>query len=292
MPEQRSPAAQWPLACPICSAGLTIADRAALCCTTGHSFDRAREGYYNLLAVQHKASADPGDSKDMVAARRRFLASGAYRPIAARTAQIVLELALRRDVRQRLAVVDAGCGEGSYLDAVAQALAAAGLTHVRCAGVDISKWAVRAAAKRNPDCFLAVASNRRMPFPAASVDCLLSMFGFALWERFAEAQPSGGHVLLVDPGPDHLVELRRIIYQSVRATAPPALHAGIAARYVLASEEHLRFEFTLADTALIADLLTMTPHAHRATAEGRARLAALPRLELTGDVVFRLLRKA
>jgi len=33
--------------------------------------------------VQNKRSRDPGDSKEMVAARRRFLTAGFYQPIAA-----------------------------------------------------------------------------------------------------------------------------------------------------------------------------------------------------------------
>ena len=40
-------------------------------CADGHRYDRAREGYFNLLPVQNKASRDPGDDKAMVAARRR-----------------------------------------------------------------------------------------------------------------------------------------------------------------------------------------------------------------------------
>jgi len=43
-----------------------------------HSFDIASQGYANLLPVQHKRSRDPGDSKEMVAARRRFLTAGFY----------------------------------------------------------------------------------------------------------------------------------------------------------------------------------------------------------------------
>jgi hypothetical protein len=51
-------------------------------CTAGHSFDMVREGYCNLLVVQHKTSRDPDDNKDMVAARRRFLKTGHFNRIA------------------------------------------------------------------------------------------------------------------------------------------------------------------------------------------------------------------
>ncbi len=50
----------------------------------------------NLLPVQNKRSLDPGDSKEMVAARRRFLEAGHYQPIADAVAQAVLQAALER----------------------------------------------------------------------------------------------------------------------------------------------------------------------------------------------------
>ena len=54
------------LACPLDGEPLQR-DGAAWRCTAGHSFDIARQGYTNLLPVQHKRSRDPGDSKEMVA---------------------------------------------------------------------------------------------------------------------------------------------------------------------------------------------------------------------------------
>ena len=74
------------LACPLDGAPLHR-HGAALRCARGHSFDLASQGYVNLLPVQNKRSLDPGDSKAMVAARRRYLASGIYEPIAAMVAR-------------------------------------------------------------------------------------------------------------------------------------------------------------------------------------------------------------
>lgn len=269
------------LVCPICAAPLA-ATTIALRCDRGHSFDRAREGYYNLLAVQHKASRDPGDSREMVAARRRFLDAGYYAPIARRTCEIAAGLVGDRTV------LDAGCGEGYYLDALAGALPGGRAL----AGIDISKWAVRAAAKRNLHVFWAVASNRHLPFAGGSVDLILSMFGFPLWDAFAAVQPAGGRTLLVDPGPGHLVELRQIIYPSVKPTEPPSLDAALRAGYRQDGEQRLQFPVALPGAAPIADLLAMTPHDHRAPPAGREALARLDRLTVTADVVFRTLRRA
>lgn len=48
------------LACPICSEPLNAVDNGVVC-PAGHRFDRARQGYLNLLPVQHKNSRDPGE---------------------------------------------------------------------------------------------------------------------------------------------------------------------------------------------------------------------------------------
>lgn len=74
------------LACPICSAPLNAVDN-GVACPAGHRFDRARQGYLNLLPVQHKNSRDPGDNLAMVEARRDFLNAGHYAPVAQRLAE-------------------------------------------------------------------------------------------------------------------------------------------------------------------------------------------------------------
>ncbi len=286
------------LVCPIDGAALATAG-ATLRCGHGHAFDRAREGYVNLLVVQHKASRDPGDSKAMVAARRRVLDSGIYAPIADAVFACVGGLVGAR-VRGAppFRVLDAGCGEGYTLARLsADAAASADPAHIELAGIDVSKWAVRAAAKRgSPDggplpVAFAVANNRHLPFAAASLDLILAMFGFAVWEGFAPAQPVGARVLLVDPGPAHLIELREIIYPAVTRSPPPSLERAAAAGYTLESEQTLTFPAHLPDAAAIADLLAMTPHAHRMTDSGRAALAHVTRLAVTCNVVLRCLRK-
>ena len=57
--------------CPLCNLALLKAD-STLRCANNHSFDFAKEGYVNLLPVQQKNSKQPGDSLEMVQARRAF----------------------------------------------------------------------------------------------------------------------------------------------------------------------------------------------------------------------------
>lgn len=289
------------LACPIDGTAFAFMDAGTLRCMNGHTFDRAREGYHNLLVVQHKASRDPGDTKTMVAARHRFLEGGHFAPIADHVAATVSALASASTADDRTLIVDAGCGEGYYIEHISRGLPAPAAERINLAGIDISKWAIQAAAKRSRaqpsaehcvfPCFWAVASNRHLPFALGSVDVIVSMFGFPLWDAFATAQPTGGRILLVDSGPDHLIELRSIIYPVVAKSDAPTLEAAFAAGYHLDDEVRLRFQTTLPTRDAIADLLAMTPHDHRAPQAGRAAIAEIDHLPVTGDVVVRVLTR-
>lgn len=277
------------LACPI--DGSVLGPRGtALACAQGHSFDRAREGYWNLLLVQHKASREPGDSKDMIAARRRFLGAGHFAPIAQRVLDEVTALVAAAPPSTETTIVDAGCGEGYYLaHLVRHAAGAAKAASVRLAGFDVSKSAVQAAARRKLPVTWLVANNRRPPFMAGSIDILLCVFGYPVWQGFRTVQRSGSRVVLVDPGPDHLIELRQIIYPTVERSGPPALDRASAHGYRLEREQLLRFRCAIDEAQTIGDLVAMTPHAHRIPAAGRDRLRGIEHLDVTCEVSVRVL---
>jgi len=264
------------LACPLDGAPLSRSG-ASLRCASGHSFDIASQGYTHLLPVQQKRSRDPGDSKEMVAARRRFLNAGGYQPIA-----VAVSRAALADLppQATLSCLDAGCGEGYYLRQLAAA-AHAGQT-LALLGLDISKWAVLSAAKQDKRPNWVVGTNARLPVLSTTLDCVLCMFGFPVYAEFARVLKPQGQLLQVDAGPDHLRELREIIYpalkpeRSAEAPTPPG--------FIALGSETVRYPLTLDSAGQIADLLTMTPHLYRASAEGRARAAALTELSLTVDV--------
>ena len=66
--------------CPLCHQPLAHVNNSFIC-PQRHQFDVAKEGYVNLLPVQHKRSRDPGDSAEMMQARRAFLDAGHYQPL-------------------------------------------------------------------------------------------------------------------------------------------------------------------------------------------------------------------
>jgi 23S rRNA (guanine745-N1)-methyltransferase len=272
------------LTCPL--DGTPLLGDKSLHCSNGHSFDIARQGYLHLLPVQNKKSKEPGDSKEMVEARSHFLDAGFYVPISEHLNSIALK---HLPLSDELCVVDAGCGEGYYLsrfcDALMQREGDASLI-----GLDISKPAVIAAARRNKLITWLVASNNNPALLPQSVDMLFCMFGFPDYDAFKNILKPGGKVVLVEAAADHLLELRQVIYPEVRRSQPPALDRAEQVGFTLIDSQSLRYQTAALNREQIADLLVMTPHLFRATREGKEAAAKLETLTLTVDVMVRVLK--
>ncbi len=179
------------LACPHCGLPLLLS-RSNAACASGHSFDRAKGGYLNLLVGGRLSSgATPGDTPDALAARRRFLLRGGYAPIAAALTEAVGHV--------DAAVLDVGCGEGYYTSH----LPATGRY-----GLDVSKRAVQMAARLLPDAMFVVGSAYRLPVQDHSLSAVTSVFAPHPLEEFVRVLRPGGRWVTVTPGPMHLVELR------------------------------------------------------------------------------------
>lgn len=272
------------LACPLDGEPLSIVENAWRC-PVGHSFDIAKQGYVNLLPVQQKRSTDPGDSKAMVAARQRFLNDGHYQRIANAVSNAVLSHSGHEAAyNEQLSCLDAGCGEGYYLRQLASA--APSEQALSLMGLDISKWAVLEAAKQDdnqaPKSSWVVGSNAHLPVQTATLNSVLCMFGFPVYSEFARVLKTGGMLLQVEAGPDHLRELREIIYPSLKEERPH--EREVPDGFAHMESASLSYPITLEGKAPIADLLSMTPHFYRASAEGRVRAEALEVLTLTVDV--------
>jgi 23S rRNA (guanine745-N1)-methyltransferase len=251
------------LICPICHGALGVVDNGVVC-PASHRFDRARQGYLNLLPVQHKNSRDPGDNAAMVAARRRFLDGGHYAPLAKRLA----ELALRYTPARWL---DIGCGEGYYTTQLADAMPQA-----HGYALDISREAIKRACTRAPQLEWLVASMARVPLSDASCQLLASVFSPLDWQEAKRLLVPGGGLLRMGPTRGHLMELRQSLYDEVRDYDDQKHLELIPEGMRLAHSETLTFNLQLDSSEARADLLAMTPHGWRAGAERRAAVIAEP----------------
>ena len=276
------------LACPIDGKKLQQTDKQFIC-ENGHSFDVARQGYVNLLPVQHKRSKQPGDSKAMVLARTQFLNTGIYQPVADKLTQIVLTHIINDNDH---CLLDAGCGEGYYFDFLVKQLSRAeGGNKLSFIGLDISKDAIVQATKRNKQTSWIVGTNRQPPVEDETIDILLCMFGFFCDEGFYRVLKPGGKAILVDPGVDHLKELREIIYPELKKQNASAASVVDVEKFSLLSSERLQFKAKISSNEQINHLLLMTPHFYRASQKGREAACQLAKLDITVDVMFKVMEK-
>ncbi|MFK7829291.1 MAG: putative RNA methyltransferase [Congregibacter sp.] len=269
------------LCCPLDGMALAM-QNGSLCCDNRHSFDVARQGYVNLLGAKDKRSRDPGDSKAMIAARHRFLELGYYQPVADRLGDLLLPY-----ISEHALIVDAGCGEGYYLQQFRERILDACLPEPHMLGFDISKWAMQTAGRRFPATWL-VASNRNIPLADASADVVMDMFGFADFAAFACVLKPAGLLLRVQAGDRHLLELRELIYPEIKTRQQAAADP---AAFTLIERVQVTYELPCLKREAIGDLLLMTPHFFRASAGGRERVAALHELTLGVDVWIDILQK-
>lgn len=250
--------------CPICGS-VFAQETPAFRCNNGHSFDRAGEGYVHLLPSNRMHAKIPGDNKEMVVSRRRFLEAGFYAPFAKEIASLVCQATKNLPCP---VIVDAGCGEGYYTAAIADHLTRETRDFL-LSGFDISKFAVKLAAKRKQAIEWAVASIFSIPIPDRSVDCVISIFAPIVPEEFARLLKPGGTLLLAVPTPQHLFGLKRCLYD-----APYENERKDTDYEGFSFEKRVTVELSanIPTQQLIADLFSMTPYYWKTPVAGVERL--------------------
>lgn len=270
-------AAGLSLICPLCHASLPRTGTTWRC-SAGHAFDVAREGYVNLLPVQQRRSRAPGDSPEMIRARREFLDAGHYAPLRDALAATLAPL-------RTTTAVDLGCGEGYYSRAIKDGLSPGG----ELAGLDISREAIRQAARRHPDITWLVGSSAAVPLATAGCELVTCLFAPLLPAEMARVLVPGGTLLLVVPGERHLQALREALFDEVREHRPDKVLDALQADFRLCERRELTFPLQLANADL-RRLLQMTPYAWRAQPQRGAALAA--REDFVAEASFVLFRLA
>lgn len=262
--------------CPVCYERLSLVER-TFRCVNRHSYDVAREGYVNLLLANQKRTRSPGDNKPMVVHRRQFFAQGFYRPLSEQINALCAAF-VRDSAENDFNMLDSGCGEGYFLANVPPALQTA-QTNVTCWGVDISKHAVKAAAKKYKQLNWAVASLYALPMVDQSVDIVLNMMAPLSPKELHRVLRPSGQVIVVHPGSDHLFGLKQQIYTDPRKHKQPNTSLE---GFRLIRNERVKHMIQLENKSIV-DLFVMTPLSWNAPFEVRERIMGLEQLDVEVD---------
>ena len=241
------------LACPSCSAALARAGD-DFTCANRHRVNVNRKGCLNVLSAQVDSCYDA----DLFAARRRVFDAGCYNRVVS-----AIEAMLPGEDHRLL---DAGCGDGWYLNAL--------LTrHDRwCgAGVDISRDAILQATNLPCTALWVVGDLRRLPFKDGSFTAVLDVLTPANYDEFRRVLTPDGLLIKVYPGSSYLKELRA-------ARGLPPYEEGQVDAYLrekasIVNECRVTVTHTVSD-ALWRDFVWMTPLMQDLSAEEKNTIAA------------------
>lgn len=273
----------FPLRCTVrgCSNEL-IRNERGLTCDAGHHFDRAKEGYWNLLQPQDRKSKNPGDCDAAVLARQQWLRRGYHLGLV----DAIRPWVAAFDGDQTARTMDLGCGEGTFGAALFSDESSGYV------GVDLSKRAIKLAARlwRDPTWVLANA-DRFLPASDASVDRVVSLFGRRPASEISRVLAADGVCVVAVPGEDDLIELR----EQTQATGRRRNRLGgvtdeLNAAGLVLVEHQTWTETAVLDPDAIADAMAMTYRAVRFSQQ--ALLAKDGPVEVTLSADLLLFRRA
>jgi len=254
--------------CPKCRNRLMLCGQSYKC-SSGHCFDVSAKGYVNLL--MSGKSGIHGDSKEMLAARREFLALGHYKPIIFELSDMIIKKCKKE---KELTILDAGCGEGYYTGGLYKLLTDLGY-NVTVYGIDVSKDGVAMAAKKYGACRFSVASVNALPFPDCSFDVVISLFAPIAEAEFRRVLRDSGMFVTVSPAPRHLYGLKKAIYdcpyENEETTFAPTLFNSLEKRV-------FDGKMLLNNQNEVDCLFKMTPYYHKTDDEGKRRVSEIGEL--------------
>lgn len=264
--------------CPVCGQILERESR-SLICINRHCFDFAKTGYVNLY--QNSSTGHHGDDKRMVHARTIFLNQGYYDPLATCVADLAVEILADRDV-----LVDAGCGEGKYTVEVVRALRNRKI-NAQIVGIDISKAAVEALAKRSKDVTAIVASSSDIPLFDQSTNLVLNLFAPFFGKEFLRILKPGGKIIRVVPLENHLWELKEAIYSNPYKNDVPSYEE---AGFSIEDKKVLSYKIFVEKKEDIQFLFQMTPYYYKTGKADQEKLFHLEKMSITiefGIIIYR-----
>lgn len=246
------------LRCPLCGGSLQEAGT-ALACPQGHTFALSSRGYGDFAPGKQGGMYDEA----LFTARRRVLEGDFYTPA----------LTLMGELMDRYApegaVLDAGCGEGTFLKRLCPQRRPA-------IGVDLSRAGIRLAARGGNDYVWLVGDLTRLPVQSGAVGCLFNILSPAEYPEFGRVLGKDGVLIKAVPGEHYLQEIRSLARDSLQKETysnAPVLER-FKSRFTLLESVETQTTFPLTPQQR-EDFLAMTPMMHHVNAD------ALPKETLT-----------
>ncbi len=250
-----------------------------LSCAAGHHFDQAKEGYWNLTQPQDKKSLNPGDNRDAVLARHRWLELGHSAGLVA---------ALRPwipDLGPQIRCLDLGCGNGHFGPELFPNRAA------NFCGIDLSRSAIKLAAVHTgkiwPEATWVLANaDRGLPVVDLSVDCIVSLFGRRPVAEISRTLSPNGCCIVAVPGEDDLIELREQVQKEgkrrsrVEAIVDEMSDNGLSC----VEQKQWRTQVEISPDE-IADALAMTYRARRRSEQSLVASIEAKKVTLSADLM-------
>lgn len=256
-------------------------------CPKNHCFDISAKGYINLLLSQQKNVKDPGDSKEMVVARRDFLNSGAYKPLLDGLCETAEELC---DGIPAPVITDCGCGEGYYTAGIYDHLKEHGKTPSMF-GIDISKNALAAAKTRTRQRGIstAVASVFRLPVKSNSTDLAAVIFAPFHKEELSRILKKDSFAMTAIPAERHLQGLRELLYDTPRLNEVRPYEIN-GFEYIGKSE--ICYTLTITEQDQLNALFMMTPYYYKTSREDCNKLYSYfgRNDKFTTEIAFEILK--
>lgn len=239
--------------CPICQNSLISNQDSGVCCSNKHAFDLARNGYLNLLVGPQNCQYD----KALFTARREVFLNGVYDPLVGEVAKLIREAGQKDPL-----VLDAGCGEGSFLAKLEKQLTGIFL------GIDISRDGVRLAAAQDEPVLWCVADLATLPLSDASLDVIVNVLSPANYGEFERVLKPDGILVKVLPGEDYLREIRERLSDKKHYSNQEVL-AHLEANVKIRKSSHLYYRVPV-NPDLWEAMVAMTPLTRHREVQGDA----------------------
>jgi 23S rRNA (guanine745-N1)-methyltransferase len=190
--------------CPICHSNMSVIECKSLICENNHTFDFTKQGYLNLTTHSMKTKY----SKELFEARRNLITEiGFFNPLIMEITNIINN---HNGINSNeLFVLDTGCGEGSHLSNICDAVTKTTIG----VGIDLAKEGIMVASKNYSKQIWTVADLASTPFKDQQFDVILNILSPSNYAEFNRLLKNDGLVIKIVPQSGYLKELREAFFE-------------------------------------------------------------------------------